>query len=220
LTSNIEDLKKYFTKPLQYLLSPPLPIPGTVGDLFLIIDDPDEFNTFAYNSYIANPDTFEVGQFWNPINNGNLCNYYSNFETEYSFASNISQYLNGYAKQSGNSIFHYIKKENVSLRLAFDVGKFLHFPTARYYTNNLHLNFWDEKGLFKTYWKQFTEWYFNIPYELEKKISFSVFDLKTIDFTKKYLINKHLYFIDSIKVVIKLDGTVEPATVKLMPYLS
>jgi len=152
---------------------------------------------------------------WIELNNSLFSNYYSNFERDTTFKSNISQFF-GVSEQQGVSPFHLEKKEFTKLRLGLD-GGFQDVPFAFHKVDGLSLNFWTENGLFKKFWKPFTDWYFNIPYELEKKINFSIPDLKNFDFSKKYRINNHLYFIDSIKVVIRENGIVEPATVKLLP---
>jgi len=221
----IDDIKKYYTKELKVSYNP-IDIDlssGNFKDLVLYHNILD--NNFAsfWQKCFYQDDNFHVSPTWKQIIYGEFGNYYSNFKTETSFQSNISQFLNIKLMQPGNSVFHYNTKSEFNLRLCFDSGKktapFSNeiVPQADNHTENLHLNFWSEKGLFKTFWKSFTDWYFNIPYELDLKIQLSIADLKRLDFTKKYLINNQLYFIDSIKVVIHLNGTLEPALVRVFP---
>ena len=226
--SEIEDVKPYYKKELEIEYYP-YSLSGEVGEIndlvlyhdYVVFNRSDFWVKFFYDF-----DTSHADPNWRNLSWGDLNNYYSNFETDFEFKTNAGQFLYRESSLPGNSKFHYEKK-SFNLRLGLFAGLNTYYeyedpdmpvPRIYNYIEDLYLNFWsDDKGLFQKYWKNFTDWFFNIKYEIQKKILFNIADLKNIDFTRKYKIDEHLFFIKSIQIVLKNNGTIEPATVVLLP---
>jgi hypothetical protein len=211
------DLKEYYIRTLKvYDESRTFPAGELYDLLFAPIDYTASFWTYRYYQ-----DNIHYLLSWFEIDYAYKSNYYSDYKTSEKFESNIYQWKQDIDHaEEGNSKFHKKKKKLEKLTLAIDSGRIMSYgfvPKAYMSAGTLSLFLWANKALFNQFWKPFTDWYFNIPYELEKKVLFSIADLKRLNFSIKYLINNQFYFIDSIKVVIRRNGTVEPALVRLLP---
>jgi hypothetical protein len=210
-----KDVKKYYLKELIIYEGGGFPT-GTIGDL--LYGENDYYSVFHYYTYYK-PTLINLDLIWLELENRYKSNYYSNYTTDFAFTTNISQWED-IQTDEGNSLFHNEKKSFTTLKLAMDVGiksEYGNVPRVYMADGDLTLYYWAAKGIFKKFWKPFTDWYFNIKYQLDKKVLFTLADIKKLDFTKKYLINNNLYFIDNVKVVINRDGTLEPSLIRLLP---
>lgn len=74
---------------------------------------------------------------------------------------------------------------------------------------------YESKGLYYNFWEKYLYWYVNIRKEVSSECVFSVYQLRNLDFSKKYRVNGFNYLINDIDVVIRTNK-IEPAKVNLL----
>jgi len=64
-------------------------------------------------------------------------------------------------------------------------------------------------GLYESFWKEYLYWYINFRKPVKRYIHWKAEDIQNIDYSKKYRIGNHDYFIKSIPVKINTSGYME-----------
>jgi len=211
-----------------------IPASPEIGDIIHLIEDPNfkELGSFIQYKYVETNGYYYYS--WVNINSAKKDhNYFSEIKPELIFNTNIS-YLNQESydegvpikfrrsisvRQQGNSQFHGLFQE-FNLKLCFqgyNEGISVYYPTASSIGDSFSIDFWGLKSVTRIYWKEFTDWYLSIPYKLNKKIKFSLSEIKHFDFSRKYLIDNQLFFIESFKVTMKVNGDIGLCDCILLP---
>ncbi len=136
-----------------------------------------------------------------------------------------------YTKDVGNTVFN-LNKEFKSLKLMFyrGVQKYgqWYYPcggstrenpvsglNTGSYLDATSLQFYGDKGVFKSFWKYTAKYLQQKTYTIEREILFSFADLKFFDFTKKYVIDSVPFFIEKLQYQININGSISPTTTTL-----